>query len=183
MADIGQIGANIRTLREQKGLTQRALADGVLVSFQAISAWERGLSIPDLENAVRLVDFFGVSVDALLTHAGQELFVGINSDSTVTEFVLFDKFGNVKRVQRQEGANPNDRGLDHSIAVLIRGLEQLLENQLPQRIFAGVAGASQANYRKVIAARLSERFHTGVTVDWDAANVLSWVLTRKIPWL
>ena len=173
MADIGQIGANIRNLREQKGLTQRALADGVLVSFQAISAWERGLSIPDLENAVRLADFFGVSVDALLTQAGQELFVGINSDSTVTEFVLFDKFGNVKRVQRQEGANPNDRGLDYSIAVLIRGLEQLLENQLPQRIFAGIAGASQANYRKVIASRLSERFHTGVTVDWDAANVLS----------
>ena len=31
MADISQIGANIRILREQKGLTQRALADNVLV--------------------------------------------------------------------------------------------------------------------------------------------------------
>ena len=39
MADMMQIGRNIRILRENMGLTQRALADGVLVSFQAISAW------------------------------------------------------------------------------------------------------------------------------------------------
>ena len=173
MADIGQIGANIRSFREQKGLTQRALADNVLVSFQAISAWERGLSIPDLENAVRLAEYFGVSVDALLTQAGQELFVGINGDSTCTEFVLFDKNGTVKRVERQEGTNPNDRGLEYSIGVLIRGLELLLGNQVPRAVFAGIAGASQENYRKAIAARLSQRFHTKVSVDWDAANVLS----------
>ena len=173
MADINQIGANIRMFREQKGLTQRALAENVLVSFQAISAWERGLSIPDLENAVRLADYFGVSVDALLTQTGQELFVGINGDSTSTEFVLFDKNGNVKGVERQEGANPNDRGLEYSVNVLIRGLEQLLGNQVPKRIFAGIAGATQADYRKAIANRLAERFHTDVAVDWDAANVLS----------
>ena len=173
MADISQIGANIRTFREQKGLTQRALADNVLVSFQAISAWERGLSIPDLENAVRLADYFGVSVDALLTQSGQELFVGINGESTCTEFVLFDKSGTVKHVERQEGANPNDRGLEYCIGVLIRGLEQLLGNQVPRAVFAGIAGASQLNYRKAIATRLSQRFHTNVTVDWDAANVLS----------
>lgn len=173
MADISQIGVNIRTFREQKGLTQRALADNVLVSFQAISAWERGLSIPDLENAVRLADYFGVSMDALLTQAGQELFVGINGDSTGTEFVLFDKSGNVKRIDRQEGTNPNDRGLEYSIGVLTRGLEQLLGNQVPKSIFAGISGASQLDYRKAISSRLSEKFHTNVIVDWDAANVLS----------
>ncbi len=173
MADISQIGVNIRTLREQKGLTQRALADNVLVSFQAISAWERGLSIPDLENAVRLADYFGVSMDALLTQAGQELFVGINGDSICTEFVLFDKNGNVKRIERQEGTNPNDRGLEYSIGVLTRGLEQLLGNQVPRSVFAGISGASQLDYRKAISSRLSEKFHTNVTVDWDAANVLS----------
>lgn len=173
MADISQIGANIRILREQKGLTQRALADNVLVSFQAISAWERGLSVPDLENAVRLAEYFGVSVDALLTQNGQELFVGIDGDSAGTEFVLFDRCGNVKRIERQEGANPNDRDLEYSIRVLTRGLEQLLGNQVPKVIFAGIAGMSQKDYRKTIAVRLAERFHTKVYVDLDAANVLS----------
>ncbi len=173
MADINQIGTNIRIFREQKGLTQRALADNVLVSFQAISAWERGLSIPDLENAVRLAQFFGVSVDALLTQVGQELFVGIDGDSTSTEFVLFDKNGAVLGIERQEGANPNNRDLDYSVRVLIRGLEQLLGNRVPRAIFAGIAGATQTGYRKAIAARLAERFHANVYVDWDAANVLS----------
>lgn len=173
MSDISQIGANIRTLREKRGLTQRALADSVLVSFQAISAWERGLSIPDLENAVRLANYFGVSVDALLTQGGQELFVGINGDSTSTEFVLFDRSGIVKRVERQEGANPNDRGIEYCIGTLSRGLELLLGDQVPKAVFAGIAGASQPDYRKAIADRLSRRFHTSVYVDWDAANVLS----------
>lgn len=173
MADMMQIGRNIRILRESKGLTQRALADGVLVSFQAISAWERGLSVPDLENAVRIAEFFGVSVDALLTRAGQELYVGIHGDSTKTEFVLFEKDGTIKNVVCQEGANPNDRDLEHSVQVLSRGLELLLGNKLPQMVFAGIAGASQENYKKAITGRLAERFHTGVTVDWDAANVLS----------
>ena len=173
MADIGQIGANIRLLREQKGLTQRALADNVLVSFQAISAWERGLSVPDLENAVRLAEYFGVSVDALLTQNGQELYVGIDGDSAGTEFVLFDRSGTVKRIERQEGANPNDRDMEYSIKVLIRGLEQLLGNQVPKAIFAGIAGMSQCDYKKAITARLAERFHTNAYVDLDAANVLS----------
>ena len=173
MADINQIGRNIRLLREKKGLTQRALADGVLVSFQAISAWERGLSIPDLENAVRLAQFFGVSVDTLLNSAEQTYFVGIDGDSTKTEMVLFEKTGTVKRVERLPGANPNDRDLDYSVALLTRGLEQLLGNLVPVAIFAGIAGTSQENYRKAIAARLADRFHTQVYVDWDAANVLS----------
>lgn len=173
MTDISQIGSNIRALREKKGLTQRALADNVLVSFQAISAWERGLSVPDLENAVRLAQYFGVSVDTLLSPAGQEYFVGIDGDSRKTEFVLFEKDGTVVRVERFPGANPNDRDLDHSLAVLTRGMEQLLGNLVPTAVFAGIAGASQADYRKAIANRLAQRFHTQVRVDWDAANVLS----------
>lgn len=173
MANISQIGSNIRAFREKKGLTQRALADNVLVSFQAISAWERGLSVPDLENAVRIAEYFGVSVDALLTESGQELFVGIDGDSTKTEFVLFEKDGTVKKVVCREGANPNDRDLEHSVQVLTTGLELLLGSRIPRAVFAGIAGASQANYQKVIGNRLAERFHTNVAVDWDAANVLS----------
>lgn len=173
MANISQIGSNIRAFREKKGLTQRALADNVLVSFQAISAWERGLSIPDLENAVRIAQYFGVSVDALLTESGQELFVGIDGDSTKTEFVLFEKNGTVKKVVCREGANPNDRDLENSVQVLTTGMELLLGSRIPRAVFAGIAGASQANYQRVIGSRLAERFHTNVAVDWDAANVLS----------
>ncbi|MEH2933344.1 helix-turn-helix transcriptional regulator [Acutalibacter sp. JLR.KK004] len=46
-----QVGRNIHTLRKQQGLTQEQLADSVKVSFQAVSKWENGNSLP---NAIKL---------------------------------------------------------------------------------------------------------------------------------
>lgn len=37
-------GSVIRTLREKKGLTQRQLAERLLVSDKAVSKWETGVS-------------------------------------------------------------------------------------------------------------------------------------------
>ena len=84
MTDLSQIGKNIRAYREKQGITQRELAEKVMVSFQAISAWERGMSIPDLENAVRIAAFFNISVDALLSCTEEALFVGIDGGGTKT---------------------------------------------------------------------------------------------------
>lgn len=173
MGDISQIGSNIRLYREKLGITQRALADHVLVSFQAISAWERGLSIPDLENVVRLAECFGVTVDALLTGNAQELFVGINGSSRGTEFVLFEKDGTVRNVICLGGSNPNDLGLDACLEVLCNGMGQLLAGRTALAVFVGMAGASNEDYRKAISTQLRERFRTKAEVDSDAANVLS----------
>ena len=40
MTNIEQIGKNIRAFREKLGITQRTLSERIMVSFQAISAWE-----------------------------------------------------------------------------------------------------------------------------------------------
>lgn len=173
MTDITQIGKSIKHYREQQGITQRTLAEQIMVSFQAISAWERGMSVPDLENVVRIADFFGVSVDALLCQTEQECYVGIDGGGTKTEFVLFDKDGTVQNVVRHQGSNPNDKGLDHSLEVLCAGLEQLLRGRTPKAIFCGIGGVSLPEYQKAIIARLSDRFHAHVGADSDAANVLS----------
>lgn len=173
MADLTQIGKNIRLYRMREGLTQRALADNVLVSFQAISAWERGLSVPDLENALRLANYFGVSVDALFAEGENPLLVGIDGGGTKTEFVLFERNGTVKGVNRQEGSNPNDRGIDSSLDVLTTGLEQLLRGATPEAVFAGIGGVSLEKYQRAIKEHLTDRFHTLVGADTDAANVLS----------
>ena len=173
MTDIAQIGRNIKLYRERKGITQRVLADKIMVSFQAISAWERGMSIPDLENVMRIADFFGVSVDALLTQTDTPLYVGVDGGGTKTEFVLFESDGTVRDVVIKEGSNPNDKGLDRSIGVLTEGLEQLLRGQTPKAVFCGIGGVSLPEYQKAITTRLSERFRTHVGADSDAANVLS----------
>lgn len=173
MTDIRQIGRNIRYYREKMGITQRALAEGLLVSFQAISAWERGMSIPDLENVVRMAAFFGITVDALLSQMDKPFFVGIDGGGTKTEFVLFEENGTVHDVVFREGSNPNDRGVEQSIAVLTQGLEQLLRGKTAGNIFAGIGGVSLPAYQKAITGQLTETFRTAVAADTDAANVLS----------
>ena len=53
-------------LRKEKGMSQREVGDGVRVSGQMISVWEKGASKPSSDKLKLLSDFFGVSVDYLL---------------------------------------------------------------------------------------------------------------------
>ena len=60
-------GALIRTLRTQKGLTQKALAEAVGVGDKAVSKWERGLGCPDVSLLPELSRVLGVRLEALLS--------------------------------------------------------------------------------------------------------------------
>lgn len=57
---------NIRYLRQKNNLTQVELAARMGVKQNTLSAWETGSSNPELRSAVRLADFFEVSLDYLL---------------------------------------------------------------------------------------------------------------------
>ncbi len=57
---------NIRYLRQKNNLTQVELAAKMGVKQNTLSAWETGSSNPELRSAVRLADFFEVSLDYLL---------------------------------------------------------------------------------------------------------------------
>ncbi len=43
--DMHRIGQTIARLRRERNMTQMALADAMGVSFQAVSNWERGVSL------------------------------------------------------------------------------------------------------------------------------------------
>lgn len=57
----------IKTLREVRGLTQRALADAVGVTDKAVSKWESGRGLPDISLVESLAAALGVSIAELLT--------------------------------------------------------------------------------------------------------------------
>jgi len=61
-----RIGEKIQILRKQRDISQEQLAEILNVSRQAISKWETGESMPDIENIVRLSGVFDVSTDYLL---------------------------------------------------------------------------------------------------------------------
>lgn len=64
--DMRRIGRTIAGLRREHNLTQMALADAMGVSFQAVSNWERGQSMPDISKLPELAELFGTTIDALL---------------------------------------------------------------------------------------------------------------------
>lgn len=61
-----EIKNNIRVLRAEKGLSQERLAKQVHVTQTAVSSWELGNSYPDMQTAIKLSNFFEVSLDYLV---------------------------------------------------------------------------------------------------------------------
>lgn len=57
----------IYTLRTKAGLTQEAVAKKCGVSSQSVQKWESDKSKPAIENLITLSEYFGVSLDELLT--------------------------------------------------------------------------------------------------------------------
>ena len=55
----------LRSLRKQRNMSQEELADQLDISRQSISKWESGLSMPDLENVIKLSELFEVTLDYL----------------------------------------------------------------------------------------------------------------------
>ncbi|MBO6203232.1 MAG: helix-turn-helix transcriptional regulator [Selenomonas sp.] len=60
------LAQNIKKARNDKHLSQRALADIIGVSQQTVGSWEVGRTSPDNEMLQKLASFFNVSVDYLL---------------------------------------------------------------------------------------------------------------------
>lgn len=67
MIDITTVGKTIAALRQQKGLSQQALADLCSVTHQAVSKWENGLALPDIQTLLFLSRHFGVSMEDILS--------------------------------------------------------------------------------------------------------------------
>ncbi len=59
-------GENLQYLRKEKGVTQQVLADKLNYSPKAVSKWERGESIPEIEVLMQIAEYFNVTVDFLV---------------------------------------------------------------------------------------------------------------------
>ena len=60
-----KLGEKIKSLRKQKDISQEVFANYLGVSFQAVSKWENGNTLPDVALIPAIASFFGVSCDEL----------------------------------------------------------------------------------------------------------------------
>ena len=64
--DMKKTGQLIAETRKALGLTQKQLADQIGVTDKAVSRWETGGSVPELEKLVKLSQVFGITLDELV---------------------------------------------------------------------------------------------------------------------
>ena len=59
---------NLKKLREDASISQKAVADAIGVSQQSVNKYENHNIEPDIETLIRIADFFETSVDYLIGH-------------------------------------------------------------------------------------------------------------------
>ena len=64
--DSVKIGKYLSVLRKYYRITQDELAGNLNVTRQAISKWETGTAIPDVEQLLKLSEIYGVSINEIL---------------------------------------------------------------------------------------------------------------------
>ena len=87
---------NLKMLRNERGVTQQALADAIGTNQQAINGYEnRGIE-PDFEMLIKLADYFNTSIDYLLGRTESRCF-NIKDKSFV---INSDEIEMIKRYRR-----------------------------------------------------------------------------------
>ena len=59
-------GSRLKAIRQQRGLTQKKLAEEIGKSVQAVSSYERNSQIPPIEVMISIADVLRVSLDFLV---------------------------------------------------------------------------------------------------------------------
>lgn len=98
----GNIGRKIANARKTKNLTQLELADYLGVRYQAVSNWERGQSMPDIEKLADLAEILDLSLDDLLDRPKATAEINalqdqneVVSEETLTEYAPLMKPQNI----------------------------------------------------------------------------------------
>lgn len=68
-----KIGEKIKSLRKERNISQEVLAQYLGISFQSVSKWENGSTMPDITMIPALASFFEVSTDELFDFNRMEI--------------------------------------------------------------------------------------------------------------
>lgn len=81
--DVFKVGKYIQELRKRKNITQSQLGERLNISYQAVSKWERGESLPDTVLLVDLAIILETTVDNILN--GGERLMNYNKKICVSD--------------------------------------------------------------------------------------------------
>jgi transcriptional regulator with XRE-family HTH domain len=101
MFDMQQVSKTISRLRKARNMTQMELADKMNISFQAVSNWERGQTMPDIAKLSELADILDVTIDELLGNTTDtEMLKKLIRDEPMQEEISAEEFLNVAPITK-----------------------------------------------------------------------------------
>ena len=195
------IGERIKTLRKKNDLTQEKLADYLCVSYQAVSKWECGASLPDLSLIVPLAKLLHVTTDELLGMTPQE------SDKRKLEYdLLYEKAHHPEQLELAQQASREYPGelkyikwqanclymlaysnystqekfceeLEKALKLNFIVFENTTDNELRNSGLASIVRVLAALKRNDEAKKYAEMYPSNIALDKD--TVMSWVLTGE----
>lgn len=162
-----EIGNQIKSLRQKRGITQDALAQHLGVTPQAVSKWERGVATPDISLIPDISAYFGVTIDELFSI----------SDETRMERIQ-NMLWDLRFIPQSE--------VDSSKAFLLNKAKREPANGKPHALLAQLENYIASGHKSLAAEYAKEalrRDHTlkmahselvsamdGVCGDWCATN-------------
>lgn len=102
-------GANIQALREERGIKQAALATAINVAPNSISYYEKGRSVPSLDLAVQIANFFEVSLDSLL---GRDEYASYSNATVKSVAKFLFKLSQLRGVKIRQNEKTHTIGID-----------------------------------------------------------------------
>ena len=92
-------GSRLKAIRNQRGLTQRKLAEEIGKSVQAVSSYERNSQIPPIEVMISIAGVLNVSLDYLVDRQSVNTYSFCNLKSIHKEILdlLQDEFASPSR--------------------------------------------------------------------------------------
>ena len=97
--DAKKLGQFIAEIRKEKEMTQAELASKLHVTDKAVSKWERGLGLPDINNIEPLADALGISVAEVMQ--AERIPVKLVTQESASE-MLTNAFDIVKQQRKTE---------------------------------------------------------------------------------
>ena len=121
-----KLGEKIKHLRKQKNISQEVFANYLGVSFQAISKWENGNTLPDVMMIPAIASFFGVSTDDLF------------------DFNLFEMENNIRSIV-DEHSKYWDSDIEKAEQIIRDGLKRYPGNETLLNCLIGVLSELHKN--------------------------------------
>lgn len=161
-------GGRIKTLRLSKSMTQEQLAQRLRVSPQAVSKWENGVTLPDIQLLPELSILLGTSIDALFSMTDDKRMERIENMLWDQRFLSREEFEAEERFLKDKCLEPDAQA---RATLLLAELycKRAREYRELASPLARKALELLPDYEKAAHTALFEA-EGGVFPDWNAVN-------------